>query len=161
MALARVGMLCNRAEFKIGQESVPVLKRECNGDASESALLKCVELSIGGVTDYRARNKKVMEVPFNSTNKYQLSIHTTDDGDDRYLIVMKGAPERILSRCSTILCDGKDETLTPSWNEAYESAYAGVGRSGANGCWAFATSGCHWTSSRAAMSSTLTKRTSR
>ena len=66
-------MLCNRAEFKIAQEGVPVLKRECNGDASESALLKCVELSIGNVTEYRKRNKKVCEIPFNSTNKYQVS----------------------------------------------------------------------------------------
>jgi len=41
-------MLCNRADFK--QDAVnlskPVLQRECNGDASESALLKCVELSV-------------------------------------------------------------------------------------------------------------------
>lgn len=66
-------MLCNRAEFKVGQNDVPVLKRECNGDASESALLKCVELSMGHVTDYRNRNKKISEIPFNSTNKYQAS----------------------------------------------------------------------------------------
>ena len=46
--------------------------RECNGDASESALLKCVELSIGKVNEYRAKNKKVVEIPFNSTNKYQV-----------------------------------------------------------------------------------------
>jgi len=45
--------------------------RECNGDASESALLKCVELSIGNVDDFRAANPKVCEIPFNSTNKYQ------------------------------------------------------------------------------------------
>lgn len=99
MALARISMLCNRAEFKAGQENVPVLKRECNGDASESALLKCVELSIGRVTEFRARNKKVVEIPFNSTNKYQVSIHETEDPEDkRYLLVMKGAPERILDR---------------------------------------------------------------
>ena len=47
---------------------------ECNGDASESALLKCVELSIGNVVQYRKRNTKVVEVPFNSTNKYQVSL---------------------------------------------------------------------------------------
>ena len=41
-------MLCNRADFKQDQENLkkPVLQRECNGDASESALLKCVELSV-------------------------------------------------------------------------------------------------------------------
>ncbi len=42
-------MLCNRADFKQDQENLkkPVLQRDCNGDASESALLKCVELSVG------------------------------------------------------------------------------------------------------------------
>ena len=48
--------------------------RECNGDASESALLKCVELSIGHVTEFRQRNKKICEIPFNSTNKYQVRL---------------------------------------------------------------------------------------
>jgi len=41
-------MLCNRADFKQDPNNLlkPVLQRECNGDASESALLKCVELSV-------------------------------------------------------------------------------------------------------------------
>ena len=41
-------MLCNRADFKNEPENMkkPVLQRDCNGDASESALLKCVELSV-------------------------------------------------------------------------------------------------------------------
>jgi hypothetical protein len=51
---------------------VPVLKREVNGDASEAALLKCCELSGGKVMEYRAARKKVCEIPFNSTNKYQV-----------------------------------------------------------------------------------------
>ena len=52
-ALFRVAALCNRAEFKQGQESVPVLKREVNGDASEAALLKCCELSQPNIVEYR------------------------------------------------------------------------------------------------------------
>lgn len=127
VSLARIAMLCNRAEFKTGEESKPVLKRECNGDASESALLKCVELSIGGVTDYRKRNKKIVEVPFNSTNKYQASIHITDDDDSRHLLVMKGAPERILDRCSTVLCDGKEEKMDDSWKDRFNEAYLELG----------------------------------
>jgi len=48
LALSRSAMLCNRADFKQDPENLskPVLQRECNGDASESALLKCVELSV-------------------------------------------------------------------------------------------------------------------
>ncbi|XP_018651567.1 putative na+/k+ atpase alpha subunit [Schistosoma mansoni] len=130
IALARIGMLCNRAEFKVGEENKPVLKRECNGDASESALLKCVELSFGGVTEYRRKNPKVAEIPFNSTNKYQLSIHETNDSDERYLLVMKGAPERILDRCGTILINGKEEVMDESMRENFNSAYLELGGMG-------------------------------
>ena len=72
LLLKRVAALCNRAEFKAGQTAVPVLKREVNGDASEAALLKCCELSDGKVMEYRAARRKVTEIPFNSTNKYQV-----------------------------------------------------------------------------------------
>lgn len=42
------------------------------GDASETALLKFTELTIGNIVDYRNRFKKVVELPFNSTNKFQV-----------------------------------------------------------------------------------------
>lgn len=72
VSLARVAALCNRAQFKAGQDTLPILKRDVAGDASESALLKCIELSCGSVRMMRDRNKKVAEIPFNSTNKYQV-----------------------------------------------------------------------------------------
>ena len=50
--------------------------RDCQGDASESALLKAVEIAWAdeGTTtvDVRKKHKKVIEIPFNSTNKYQV-----------------------------------------------------------------------------------------
>jgi len=126
--LERVACLCNRAEFKGGQENVSVLKKEVNGDASEAAILKCTELSKGNVMEYRSKNKKVCEIPFNSSNKFQVSIHETDDkSDDRYLLVMKGAPERILQRCSTIMVDGTERPMTQEWKDAFEEAYMSLG----------------------------------
>merc|ERR1712134_205435 len=126
--LERVACLCNRAEFKAGQEKEPILKREVNGDASEAAILKCTELSKGNVMTYRKNNKKVCEIPFNSTNKFQVSIHETDDPNDkRYLLVMKGAPERILDRCSTIIIDGTERPLTQEWKDAFNTAYMELG----------------------------------
>merc|ERR1712137_1096211 len=126
--LERVACLCNRAEFKPGQDSVPILKREVNGDASEAALLKCTEISHSNVMEYRRRHKKVCEIPFNSTNKFQVSIHETDNKEDpRYLLVMKGAPERILDRCTTILIDGKEEELTQEWKDRFNRAYMELG----------------------------------
>lgn len=128
MALSRIGGLCNRAEFKDGQQDVAILKKECNGDASETAILKFVELSVGDVMGMRSKNKKVLEIPFNSTNKYQVSIHETEDPEDnRYLLVMKGAPERILDRCSTILMNGEEKQLDKEMIESYNSAYDELG----------------------------------
>merc|ERR1711884_548556 len=97
--LERVAMLCNRAEFKGGQNEVSILKREVNGDASEAAIIK-----------------------------FQVSIHETSDPDEkRSLLVMKGAPERILQRCSTIVIDGTERPLTEDWKNAFETAYMELG----------------------------------
>jgi len=126
--LERCAMLCNRAEFKPGQENVPILKKEVNGDASEAALLKCTELSNGNVMDYRRRHKKVAEIPFNSTNKFQVSVHETpDEKDPRHVMVMKGAPERILDRCATIMINGEEKDMTQEWKDAFNHAYLELG----------------------------------
>lgn len=127
--LGRVGALCNRAVFN-PESTGPILKRDTIGDASESALLKCCELSMGSVEGIRQKNPKVAEIPFNSTNKWQLSVHETEDSDDRYLLVMKGAPERILERCSHIMIKGKAEKLNDLWKAKFETAYETMGGMG-------------------------------
>ncbi|KAF1469526.1 Sodium/potassium-transporting ATPase subunit alpha-1, partial [Megadyptes antipodes antipodes] len=127
-ALSRVAGLCNRAVFQANQENVPILKRAVAGDASESALLKCIELCCGSVKEMRERYPKVVEIPFNSTNKYQLSIHkNASPSESRYLLVMKGAPERILDRCSTILIHGKEQPLDEEMKDAFQNAYLELG----------------------------------
>merc|ERR1712183_921782 len=88
----------------------------------------CTELSHGNVMDYGKKNTKVCEIPFNSTNKFQVSIHETEDkNDNRQLLVMKGAPERILDRCSTIIVEGRELPLTEEWKNAFETAYMELG----------------------------------
>merc|ERR1712142_983257 len=122
-SLGRIASLCNRAVFLAG-ETGPILKRETAGDASESALLKCCEMMLGNVEKCRADNPKVIEIPFNSTNKWQLSIHKVDG---KYLLVMKGAPERILQRCGKILINGEEQEMTDEWRGKYDKAYEHLG----------------------------------
>ncbi|CAL1298041.1 unnamed protein product [Larinioides sclopetarius] len=127
-ALSRACCLCSRADFKAGQENIPILKRECAGDASESAILKCMELAVGSVTAYRAKNPKVCEIPFNSTNKYHVTIHEIEENNERcYLLAMKGAPERILDRCSTIYINGEEKVMDDEMKEAFNNAYLELG----------------------------------
>lgn len=49
-----------------------IIQRDVAGDASESALLKCIELCCGSVQEMREKTPKIAEIPFNSTNKYQV-----------------------------------------------------------------------------------------
>jgi sodium/potassium-transporting ATPase subunit alpha len=60
---------------------------------------------------------------------WQVSIHRqSDKANDRcYLLVMKGAPERIFDRCSTILCSGQEYELDDKWRDAFDDAYRCLG----------------------------------
>jgi len=40
---------------------------------------------------------------------------------------MKGAPERILERCSTIYINGEDLPLNDDWNQRFQAAYETLG----------------------------------
>ena len=76
------------------------------------AILQYIEDLFGNLIDYQALHPKVYEIPFNSTNKFHLSIHETSDG---YRIVMKGAPELIIQRCSSIFINDKYIEMTEYW----------------------------------------------
>lgn len=137
-SLFLVGVLCNRATFKPDQpDDVPVLRRETIGDASESAILKFITETNADhnpadgslILAERAAYPKVAEIPFNSTNKYQVSIHMAPD-DDRFLLVMKGAPERILERCSQIRDGGLVWAMTDDDRKRIEANNAALGEMG-------------------------------
>jgi magnesium-transporting ATPase (P-type) len=58
----------------------------------------------------------------------QLSIHKTEDTNDkRFLMVMKGAPERILEKCSTIMIHGQEQPLDKNAAHAFHTAYMELG----------------------------------
>jgi sodium/potassium-transporting ATPase subunit alpha len=74
---------------------------------------------MGKITQFRKDNPKIAEIPFNSTNKYQVSVHETGDGNLSYLLVMKGAPERILDRCTTMLVEGKEVNMNDQLKQEF------------------------------------------
>lgn len=49
------------------------MKREVKGDASEAAIIKFVE-PVKPIEEYRAACHRYGAIPFNSTNKWMLSI---------------------------------------------------------------------------------------
>ncbi|XP_012273632.1 sodium/potassium-transporting ATPase subunit alpha-2-like [Orussus abietinus] len=109
--LIKDATLCLRAEFKADSSIfLRVEEREVLGDASETGILKFCE-HIHETRKFRSQHAKVAEIPFNSTAKYQLSIHLDVDG---YVLVMKGAPEVVLDFCNSVLqLNGQTASMTP------------------------------------------------
>ncbi len=87
-----------------------VLTRQARGDASETALIKFFE-TVQPVEEVRAASPRVGLIPFNSTNKYMVSVNRTGEADSTHRIFMKGAAERVLPRCSTYVSAKGVQTL--------------------------------------------------
>lgn len=51
----------------------------------------------------------------------------TGGAESKHLLVMKGAPERILERCATILIQGKEQLLDDEMKESFQNAYLELG----------------------------------
>jgi len=105
---------------------VHMLQNEVNGNAFEDALLRSVEPTVGNIIDYRQKNKKVCEIPYNKIHKHDVSISWTSENS--HLLVLKGDPEKILDRCTTIVIHNSDDKLreypmTVERKEDFDQAY--------------------------------------
>ncbi|KAJ9591140.1 hypothetical protein L9F63_002326 [Diploptera punctata] len=114
-ALWFIAALNSRAEYCAFQGNVPIDDKKVIGDASETAILKFAEKTVGNVSEFRMKHKKVSEIPFSSKWKYQVSVHKlTEVTGFNFIVLMKGAPERILDNCNTILLNGKEVPINQS-----------------------------------------------
>jgi len=120
----------------------PVLFRKTAGDASESGLIKFCH-PILDINEARAQhpvfsyiaadgNQTEALIPFSSEIKFNLFIRDMNptnkrptNAQENLTVFMKGAPERILSRCSKILIQGEvrdfDEAMQKEVNAANEA----------------------------------------
>eukprot|EP00951_Prasinocladus_malaysianus_P022314 scaffold186521_cov43-Prasinocladus_malaysianus.AAC.1 len=145
--LMECAVLCNNSEFvlkdpmdenaptlnlqaELGKPDFNLLSLNCTGDASESGLIKFTQM----IDDYAVKRKaceKIFEIKFNSTNKWQMSIHKAQDPNSTTPnLYLKGAPERVLKMCKKIMIQGVEHDLTPEWEAKYTEAYEGLGGMG-------------------------------
>jgi sodium/potassium-transporting ATPase subunit alpha len=111
-ALLRGLGLCNRAFFESSTENIPINLRKVNGDASDSGILQFVE-DFFGVQEARDHATLLGEIPFNSKNKWMMSIWTDAHNSDTATLYMKGAAEIIADKCKFILMpDGSKQEMT-------------------------------------------------
>ncbi|KAG0304945.1 hypothetical protein BGZ98_004793 [Dissophora globulifera] len=116
-----IAALCSRAKFD--RVDVPIAERQILGDATESGLTRFAAANIANFDDLGDLYRKVFEVPFNSENKWAMTIHRKDHADGSFTLLMKGAPERILRLCSTILINNEAIPLTKEHAQAYDDMY--------------------------------------
>ncbi len=120
--------ICNHAHFEGRDEEIN--QRTTDGDASESALLKFCH-SNGDSDALREKYPEVACVPFNSTNKFMVTIHTMPGSGD-YRLCIKGAPERVMERCSTYTDtkDGKIKALSPAVRDEITASNVKLAKNG-------------------------------
>ena len=87
-----------------------------------AALLKYVQISFGNADFFRSKHFKVAEIPFHSTTQYHLSIHENLNKSG-YLLLMKGAPEKIFDLCSTILINGEEMEISKKLRKKFTKTY--------------------------------------
>jgi Ca2+-transporting ATPase len=78
---------------------------ELVGDPTEGALV-VLSAKLGiDVAHVRGQFPRVAEVPFDSATKYMATVHhfSTADGGDLVRIYVKGAPDVVMGRCSSVL----------------------------------------------------------
>jgi magnesium-transporting ATPase (P-type) len=112
-AIFENAILNTEAHFLSNEEDI--LKREIKGDASEGALIKFAEgvvknqNSENNIENLRSMHKKHFMIPFNSTNKWMLTITSPLENGvpkNNLTLHMKGAPEKIIAKCSHYLIEG-------------------------------------------------------
>eukprot|EP01119_Soliformovum_irregulare_P005936 TRINITY_DN1768_c0_g1_i1.p1 TRINITY_DN1768_c0_g1~~TRINITY_DN1768_c0_g1_i1.p1 ORF type:complete len:857 (-),score=271.23 TRINITY_DN1768_c0_g1_i1:184-2754(-) len=92
--------LCNKAVFDETDTTVAKQDRKITGDASDTALLRFSEEFIE-TSEVRTEFPKIREIPFNSKNKWMLTLHEIQD--ENFLFIMKGAAEIISGRCNYVM----------------------------------------------------------
>jgi magnesium-transporting ATPase (P-type) len=99
-------------------------ERKVLGDATDAGLLRFCD-KIVDVDNVRAEFMSVFTIPFNSKNKWALNMVGLPGDPDHLLVMIKGAPEYVLKRCTSYLYrDGEmpmNEEFLEDTMDAYES----------------------------------------
>ncbi|TCD67985.1 hypothetical protein EIP91_011654 [Steccherinum ochraceum] len=111
------------SRIKFDKTDVPFDQRQILGDATETGLTRFAGRYVSDYDEHLKSHPKVFEIPFNSTNKWALVILEKKHADGDLTAYIKGAPERVLAKCTTYLKDGKAYPITDEFKNSYDEAY--------------------------------------
>lgn len=102
--------LCNDSELRAGHVV---------GDPMDGALLTVAVK--GGINpiEQQQRYPRIAEIPFDAEHKFQTTFHLVGE---RVRVMVKGAPDIVLKKCSKVFCEGQDRSLDAEHLERIEKA---------------------------------------
>jgi len=114
MRLAEAAALCNDASLHEGDGGWNLA-----GDPTEGALLTLAMKAGLNPTELKLERERLDLIPFESEHRFMATLHP---GGDTTVVLVKGAPERVLAMCARQAgSDGGDEPLAEdAWRKAIE-----------------------------------------
>lgn len=119
--IKRAMIVCNDAFFDASElpddegqkkEELNAVKSKTHGNATDGALLRFTS-RFSDFSNIKSEWKRVFSIPFNSTNKYMLTmdipIKSTTEDEYIYYVTLKGAPDVLLPRCTKYLPTNSNE----------------------------------------------------
>ncbi|KAL4461657.1 hypothetical protein ABPG72_007592 [Tetrahymena utriculariae] len=133
-------ILSSEAKFDISQledkQNIDYLKCHVNGDATETGLVRFFQ-SIEDIQVTRDQykipensEKTLARMPFNSTEKFALTIVQYKTLTSDYCVYVKGAPEKIWKFCSHVLEGDQIVPKTQEWEKNFQQVNKSFGKNG-------------------------------
>ena len=118
-------------------KETPFYDRNVIGDASETALVKFFQ-PLMDIREMRNNHNTATQfdnspgiIPFNSSYKYALHVkEVTEEDDISFDVYIKGAPERMWKRCTSVFKDGESVEIDDDINNNFEEANKVFARNG-------------------------------
>lgn len=114
--LKKIFVYCNDCNYNY---SVNSMEKALMGDPTETALIKGFFKKISDVEAFNGKVERIFDIPFDSTRK-MMTVIVKDKTTKKDTCYVKGAPERVLDRCSHILVNGRIEPLTIPYRRSVE-----------------------------------------
>lgn len=115
--LKKIFVYCNDCNYNPDTRD---LEKGLMGDPTETALVKGFFKNLHDVEEFNAKAERTFDIPFDSTRK-MMTVIMRDKITKKETCYVKGAPEKLLDKCSFILVNGRVEPLTLAYRKSVEA----------------------------------------
>ena len=121
------------AALEMTNENLPLPTNKVVGDAVDVALYHLCENEFSiNVEQMKKNNPRIDLIPFNSKNKFMITANLLEENNETVLITLKGAPDFLLSRCSTYRSNENEQIfpITDQFKHSIQQRQEFLGKSG-------------------------------